>query len=263
MHMRVVTPADCSSSSNLKTPIMLTREQEFIVKTCQCRDDGQMGIVAMMRCLQDSAAAHADALGFGPDAMNRMNCYWVLSNLRIEISRPPGPGDRLTVTTWPSGYNRIIATREFVASDQDGDELFRAASEWMLLDKNSARPRNLNKLEPSLPPSERKALASPLSRLQPRHYDSQGDSICAPGSSIDVNGHVNNTEYVRWAIDAIDRKFKPSGTIRCLGISYLAEVFAGEMLELFISSGGDGRFHLMGKRASDQTIVYLMELICR
>ena len=47
------------------------------------------------------------------------------------------------------------------------------------------------------------------------------------------------------------------------GISYLAEVFAGEMLELFISSGGDGRFHLMGKRPSDRTIVYLMELICR
>ena len=81
-----------------------------------------------------------------------------------------------------------------------------------------------------------------------------------PGSSIDVNGHVNNTEYVRWAID---RKFKPGGTITCVAISYLAQVFEGEMLELFISSGGDGRFHLMGKRPSDQTIVYLMELFCR
>ena len=103
---------------------MKVREEKFTVKSYECRPDGNIKTACLMQYLQEAAALHAEELGFGVDSLNKINCYWVLSNLRIEIDRLPKWNDEITVKTWPSGYNRVIATREFVGRDQNNCELF-------------------------------------------------------------------------------------------------------------------------------------------
>jgi len=241
---------------------MKVREEKFTVKSYECRPDGNIKTACLMQHLQEAAALHAEELGFGVDSLNKINSYWVLSNLRIEINRLPKWNDEITVKTWPSGYNRLTATREFVAKDQNNCELFRASSQWMVLDKSSNRSKNLFNLDLSLPKTELKALSAKLKRLEPQDDYSQADHISVPYSSIDLNGHVNNTEYVRWGIDALRKAFKFEGNIRSMHATYLSEVFEADELDLLLSQNNNGHIYVLARRAGEDSNVLVMEIGC-
>jgi acyl-ACP thioesterase len=241
---------------------MKVREEKFTVKSYECRPDGNIKTACLMQYLQEAAALHAEQLGFGVDRLNKINSYWVLSNIRIEINRLPKWNDEITVKTWPSGYTRSIATREFVAKDQNDCELFRAGSQWMVLNKDSNRLKNLFRLDLRLPKTGEKALSEELVRLEPHDDYSEVDRITVPYSSIDLNGHVNNTEYVRWGIDALRKAYKFEGNIRSMYATYLSEVFEADKLDLMLSRNNNGHFYVLAKRSDGQNNVYVMEIGC-
>jgi len=241
---------------------MQVKEDTFTVKTYECQADGSIKLNVLMQHLQEAAAVHAEQLGFGYDRLNQINSCWVLSNLRIEIDRLPRWGEKVTITTWPSGHSRVVATREFLGKDPNGSELFKAGSEWMVLDREKDRPKNLLRLGLPLPESGPKTIAEKLTRLEPRSTYSEMERVRVPYSSIDLNGHANNTEYVRWAMDALKRTFQFKGSIRSAQVTYLAEVFEGDEIDLLLSCDRGEHFYILGKRTSQQDNVYLMELSC-
>jgi medium-chain acyl-[acyl-carrier-protein] hydrolase len=241
---------------------MESKEERFRTRTYECGIDGKIKIFSLMQYLQEIAALHAEQLGFGFDKLSEMNGYWVLSNIRIEINRLPGRDDEVTLKTWPSGYSRTIATREFVGKDQNGSELFRAGSDWMVLNKKTNRLKNLFKLDLNLPKTGVKALPDGLNRLEPNGDYREIDVVRVPRSSIDLNGHVNNTEYVRWGIDALSRVYKLDENIRCMQATYLSEVFEGDELDLLATSKTGGFFGVLGRKSGTETNVFLMEVCC-
>jgi len=235
------------------------KEDKFVVRTHECQADGKIKVVSLMQYLQDIAARHADQLGFGFERLNEIGGYWVLSNIRVDIVGLPKWNDEMTIRTWPSGCTRVIATREFIGEDRYGCELFRAGSEWMILDKKKNRPKNLFRLDLDLPDAGPKAIQGQLNRLEPRDGCVEVDRVCVPYSSIDLNGHVNNTEYVRWGMDALMRAFRPQGTVRCVQTTYLSEAFEGDELDLLVSSDKSGNFRVLGRRTGTTSNVYIME----
>jgi len=119
------------------------KEETFRVRTFDCQADGGVSVFSLMQHLQEIAAGHAEELGFGFARMGEMDAYWVLSNIRIEIDRLPRRDEEVTIRTWPSGYTRTVAMREFIGMDRNGGEMFRAGSEWMVLNKKTNRLKNL------------------------------------------------------------------------------------------------------------------------
>ena len=245
---------------------MEVKEDTFRIRTYECGVEGKVKIFSLMQYLQEIAALHAEQLGLGFDRLSEMDGYWVLSNIRIEISRLPGREDEITLKTWPSGYSRTIATREFAGTDRSGDELFRAGSDWMVINKNTNRLKNLFKLDLNLPKTGVKALPEKLVRLEP-----DGDYITGavreppvrvPRSAIDLNGHVNNTEYVRWGMDALNRSFRLNENIRSVQATYLSEAFEGDELDLLATSRTGGQFGILGRKSGTETNVFLMEVCC-
>lgn len=244
---------------------MLQREDAFTVKAFDCRPDGGMKLNALMQYLQEAAACHAEQLGFGLADMSRRNCLWVLANLRLEISREPQWMDHLTIRTWPSGHTRLAATREFIGTDADGSELFRAGSEWMVLDRQSGRPQNLVRFGLHLPQTGLKALSAPLHRLKPVEGCVPTYSLQVPFSALDFNGHVNNTEYVRWALDGLSLQRGQLRQVRAAHVTYLAEAFQGDQIEVLVSPGSNGRVSILERRSGGPVAadVCLLEIACR
>jgi acyl-ACP thioesterase len=241
---------------------MDVREDKFTVRTYECQADGNIKINSLMQYLQEVAAVHAEQLGFGYGKLNEINGYWVLSNIRIEITKLPKWNDEVAVKTWPSGYTRLIATREFIGRDGYGFELFRASSEWLVLGKQNNRAKNIFHLDLGLPKTGPKAISEELKRLELRTDYREAERVRVPYSSIDLNGHVNNTEYVRWGINALRRTLEFSGNIRSAQATYLSEVFEGDELDILVSSGTTGYYHVLGRKSGGGGNVYVMEITC-
>ena len=239
---------------------MQYRVDRFTVKTYDCRPDGQIKLNALMQYMQEVAARHAEQLGFGFADLNARDCFWVLVNFRMEITCTPKWGACITIRTLPSGSTRLIASREFIGEGPQG-ELFRATSDWMILDRHSGRPRNLTRLDLSLPPAGPKALPEKSNRLQPVEDYEKACSLRVPFSALDFNGHVNNTEYVRWALDGVYRKLSRLPEIRALQVTYLAEVFEGDEVEVLVSTDADAAIHTLARRlgSTPETDVFLMK----
>lgn len=238
------------------------REDKFIVRTYECQSNGNIKICALMQYLQEIASVHADELGFGNTWLNEINGYWVLSNIRVEINLLPKWNDEVIIRTWPSGNTRLIATREFVGKEGEGRELFRASSEWTILNKDTNRPKNLSGLNMNSLAVGPKVIEKEIERLKPIDDYAQVEQVWVPYSSIDLNGHVNNTEYVRWGIDAIRAKFQFEGDIRSLQVTYLAEVFMDDKLDLLVSAGSNRIFYVLGRKSDEANNVFLMEASC-
>jgi len=236
------------------------KEDKFIVRTYECQSNGNIKICALMQYLQEIASVHADELGFGNIWLNEISGYWVLSNIRVEINLLPKWNDEVIIRTWPSGNTRLIATREFVGKEGEGRELFRASSEWMVLDRHTNRPKNLSRLNMSSLAVGPKVVEKEIERLKPTDNYTQVEHISVPYSSIDLNGHVNNTEFVRWGIDALRAKYKFEGVIRSLQVTYLEEVFMDDKIDLLVSSTSNRLFYVLGRKSDESNNVFVMEV---
>jgi len=238
------------------------REDRFIVEAFDCRPDGRLKPNALMQYLQEAAARHAEQLGVGFADLERRECFWVLANLRFEIAATPRWRDVVTLRTWPSGFTRLTASREFLGVASDGRELFRAASEWMILDQHSSRPQNLSRLHLNLPPDGPKVLSTELRRLRPAQAYATTGTVSVPFSALDFNGHVNNTEYVRWACDGLHRRLGDSPVIRSAQMTYLAEVFEGDQIEVLVAADGGAAVRILERKTGDgaEANVFLMEV---
>mgnify|MGYP000232783106 CR=1 FL=1 len=239
---------------------MQYREDRFTLKAFDCRPDGQIKPNALMQYLQEGAARHAEELGFGFADLNAQDCFWVLANLRLDVTRLPRWNECFTLRTWPSGHTRVVASREFVGTDERGEELFRAGSEWMVLDRRKSRPRNLTRLKLALPADGPRALATELRRLQPTGDYTRCHRLRVPLSALDFNRHVNNTEYLRWAFDAISFGYPRAGSVRSLEVTYLAEVFEGDEIEILIRAAGERSLHVLERRIGEPADVFVMEV---
>ncbi|MGE5295459.1 MAG: acyl-[acyl-carrier-protein] thioesterase [Solirubrobacterales bacterium] len=241
-----------------------TREDRFSIRMVDCQPDGRVKASALMQYMQEAAACHAEQLGLGFHELEQRDCLWVLVNLRMEVTHTPRWGEGVIVTTWPSGHTRAIASREFIGRSPDGCEYFRAASDWMILDRQSSRPRNLDKLNFDLPQGGPKVLAVAPRRLQPAEGYAKACRLRVPFSALDFNGHVNNTEYVRWAVDAVHQQLGSLPEIRTMQITYLAEVFEGDEVEMLVAVR-EGDIDVCARRLKDGADVnaFVMELECR
>lgn len=216
----------------------------FTPKFHECRPGGEIHLHALVRYLQEMATHHADILGCGFYDLIKRDCYWVLSNIRIKFCDLPRYQSQFSIKTWPSGLNRLLAEREFVAYDPTGKELIRASSEWLVMQAKNNRPVNLLDLNLHLPQKHDKVFTGALKRLKTvSRKRSEGPStgsailkMTVPYSALDVNGHVNNAQYVKWTIDAVRHLSADPLRVADLQLTYLSEVFEKNKIEIYPSA---------------------------
>lgn len=175
--------------------------ENFTVRHTEVSREGKLRIDAFFDYMQEAAANHATDLGCGLADLETRGMMWVLSRLRLRIFRTPGIGERITVTTWPSGVDKLFATREFILTI--GDEQIAAGSSfWLLLDRARMRPlRVLESLPIPLPDnSGRERVFADLPKL-PRRECSDPLPLTVTESQIDVNRHMNNARYIARLFD--------------------------------------------------------------
>ncbi|MBN1125993.1 MAG: hypothetical protein JXA82_13375 [Sedimentisphaerales bacterium] len=207
-------------------------QPEFTVKTYECGPEKTIRLPALMQHMQEAAATHAEQLGFGIEKLEPIHSFWVLWNLRIGMQRLPQWNEVYTIRTWPSSGSRVVATREFVGMDRDGNELFTAGSQWMVVNQKNRIPRNLCKLDIENLNIGPATYSAGMERLEPRGDYQIIETMQVPHSAIDMNGHVNNTEYVHWTLDGLVREGLHKESIRTMQIIFLSEVFESDIVSI-------------------------------
>lgn len=207
------------------------------VRYSECDEDGRLSLVSMMNYLQDCSTFHSEELGVGVGWLAEQGLGWILASWLIEIDRLPAFGEKIRTSTWSYELKRLHAQRNFLMEDEAGHPLVRADSQWFLFDRNAGKVCRVpdSQLvyltdEPRLdmPAMERKIRAEgegePTSPIQ------------VTKQHLDTNRHVNNAQYVMFALDAL-AELGQTPDVRCIAVQYRTMAWLGDTVVPRVHTG--------------------------
>ena len=186
--------------------------------------------------------------------------YWVVTRLKVQITRLPTSGETVTLETWPMPTTRVAFPRSTIAYDEDGQEIFRMLSLWVLMDPASramvlpgksgvAIEGTVRGLEPAIPRSlAPQAMENQM--LRRVHYTQR-----------DVNGHKNNTRYLDWVEDLLPAEFHREHPVKEFTVCYLNEALEGEVVALNWQLDGEGNLHVNAAESTGGKRVFSAEVL--
>jgi acyl-ACP thioesterase len=222
---------------------------------------------ALLGLAQDLASAHYGTGGLSIPHMLKRGMTWVIAKQHFEIEEYPLWLDELSLTTWAKAPKGLFCIRDFsysyapdgkkasldvaLGTGRSGASLpsiaqrespfLRGTTCWMVLDANTGKPiKPAPELFGTLPFCEEDAL--PGLRAFPRiSFPVPQDSVALSTTSvtetafsptitdIDMNGHVNNLNYVRWILSFMPEMFMDR-KISTLDTYFISSAMLGDKL---------------------------------
>ena len=213
----------------------------FLVRAGDVDAYGELPLPALAGSLADVAGEHAAELGCGLATLLARGLGWVLVRQRLEALAPVRLGDALEIATWPSGVERLVASREFEAS-RGGEVVARASTGWLVFDlaaRRAVRPEAV--LDPALRP-RLPALAPMAPRLCVPPPGAPSRRFEVRYADIDANQHVNNGSYLGWALESVPAATWRARRAWAIEAHYLAEAVLGDAVVVRAAPEGEGGF---------------------
>ena len=232
--------------------------KEYSVHVYETGPEGKLNLHSLCNFLQDIASDHAVILGFGKEDLEKENRFWVLSRLSISINDLPVWGEKIMVRTWTRGTDKLFALRDFELTNQEGKVTASASSSWLMLDLDTKRVQRPDFLVTRFSQGSNfeSALGRNAVKIDPLSAEGKiNDNSRVVLSELDVNLHVNNVMYIKWATDVYDLDFRLSHNPVSAEINYLAESRLGD--SVFVKTLTDNSHNKMFRhsiyRSNDNT----------
>ena len=220
-------------------------QEEHTIRAHECGIDRKLKFHILLDYLQDIAATHAELLDVGLSALTEKGTLWVLSRMKLHIKRYPACDEKIILKTYPSGVNGLFAVREYLMCSENGEELVKGTSFWLVIDAKTFRPM---KAVSFLPPG------MPVNEDLPRFYadagkierkDIPGDlSFTVRHGDIDMNRHLNNAIFARNILDTLCKKYNDFVSVKEIQLNFVNSGNLGEELCFGAETGNDGSFYV-------------------
>lgn len=202
-------------------------EGKFVARVDECGPDGRVRISSIVNYHQEMAWRHAEILGYGRQALLTTNRAWVLTRMRLVLSRALGPGETLQIRTWPSGRDKYLAYRDFVAWSDDGEEVCRCTTAWAHMDVTKRKMVSLHETAP-FPKDADRSLTFTTRTIPKVREGTHSVAIVSRQSDLDLNGHVNNVHFVEWGMESVPRFWHETHFFCEMDITFRHECLSNE-----------------------------------
>ncbi len=231
-------------------------EYVWQVRSYECGPEGRARVDTVCNYLQEAASLHAEALGFSKSnfASEGKDISWVLTRLRVKMTRYPAWEERVRVVTYPRGGRRIVAWRDFELFDEAGQLIGAATSEWMIINLATRKivpiPEHVFACANTVraPVLGEGPFATKI-RWPEKAAPLAEKAFRARRCDIDLNGHVNNVHYVEWLLEALPEPMPPCGELELV---FRSETFAGDEVRVSSCPTEAGAFVLRCASATGQ-----------
>ncbi|MFP4465683.1 MAG: acyl-[acyl-carrier-protein] thioesterase [Candidatus Goldiibacteriota bacterium] len=168
---------------------------------------GRAKLTALMKYFQDAAWAHYKCFERKGGRVLDAGTAWVVSKANVGIERMPIWEEELVVATWLPGFEGFYPLRNFEIKTAGGALIARAAFAWLIINTAEKKPVRPGEFAKIWPIKETGILRSVKGRVEkPENPEIRGH-FKVKYSDIDVNGHANNTGYIKWMLDCYDYEF--------------------------------------------------------
>jgi acyl-ACP thioesterase len=209
----------------------LKHRDRFSVRSYETDPRGRLQAPVLCKLLEEAATNHAKILGVAVETLFEAGVAWVLSRLQLTMERWPRSGEEIVVETWPEAASRLFTERRFEVFDTSETQIGSASTLWLVLDLVRRRPIRLPSLVlDRLAEVDIGSEPMRFADLAPMNSIQSELAYTVRRSDLDLAGHVNNTSYVEWAVEAVPDEVWQTHALADLEIQYLSECHHGQTI---------------------------------
>ena len=195
---------------------------------------------AILETMQETAGVHSTLFGLGRDEMGRLGLGWVISRLKVEFDRVPQVGERVIVETYPTPNRHLFFPRSHIFRDAQGGRLGAAHTLWLVMDLETRRMVKSEEVLAKIPENaDMKPAAGMPGTVRPLDGEVKSSVIVPQFTDLDSNGHVNNTKYLDWCLNALGMEIMREKCVTGFEANYDAELRLGDELRTELTMQGD------------------------
>ena len=204
--------------------------KDWEINFTQCAPNGYLKYTDLCNILQLTAAAHSEVGGISFTDMQVFDQAWVLSRMRVEISKLPKWGDNVTVKTWINSLENSRSVRA-LEMHVNGEKIVGSETFWAVFNTKKRRPESL-----TLPYDhfelygEKRATTKGFSKI---NIDNEKEIVFEKKvflSDLDIVNHVNNVKYLEWCLDLVDPTIILNQKIESFEMNFLKELSLNDIV---------------------------------
>lgn len=202
--------------------------KDYEIKFYEVDYKNQLKESVLLNFLQDIAATHAEELGFGYSYIKDKNLGWFLLKYHLKVYEYPKNLNKVTIRTWPKAINKLSCLRDFEIYTSEGEKIASVCSSWVLIDTTTKKIMQPMQVLQKFPTKNADAFETNFPKLQEFQNPDCKKIFEVRYDDIDINRHVNNANYLIWALETLDFDFRSQNVIKELEIQYKKEMKHGD-----------------------------------
>lgn len=229
----------------------------YKIKYSDVGSNNNLTLKSLVNILQESAIAHSDIAGFGINQTSITHLAWLLLNWKVKMFSRPKCNDELTVKTWPTSFDKLYSFRDFEVYDKNNNLVTIASSKWFPIDTES---KKIKKITPEISeaygePVTKSVFENPFKEkiLVPEDLK-LNFNYTIQRRDIDTNGHVNNINYIDFALETLDEEIFNNNVFNNLEIVYKKEIKPKENINCYYSF--EDNKHIVTIKSNDNSIIH-------
>ncbi len=212
---------------------------------------GRLSMNIIAQYIQKLATFHANILDIDfSDLESGEEVYWIVSRVKYNISRYPVYNDEITIETYPGGCDKLFIVKWFEIKDQNKEIIGTIVVDYLVMDAKRQRPINVRKSVEALAKLGCSYENAQVSKIPQVKSPVMEDIRKAYYSELDYNGHMNNSQYIRWSIDMLTEELLKGREIKCIEINYNSPIMCNDEIKLTLENK-DGEYFISGNNVLD------------
>lgn len=229
--------------------------QSYDINTLLVNPGKQLGLFGLLNLIQDTAWLHATHLGYGYEEMIRDQTGWALTRQKLWMKRWPRWRESIDIRTWLRPADGIKVIRDFEII-HNHEVIGMCSTQWILIDLRTRKAADKDfhlaagdcrEDAPEFISASKISLQKDLHELMQLHVRN---------SDLDMNGHVNNTRYAQWVLDAVPGDPSLEYSLNEYEVNFIAETKSGDVISIMGGTTAEQCFKFHGVRSSDKKIVF-------
>ncbi len=196
--------------------------------------NGKLSYEAILHIFEGVGSHHSDIADDNIMDGSKEGLAWILADWRVEIINRPDNKDEMEITTWIRAQQPTFNVfREFTATDKHGRVMVKGEAKLVLLDVASGSLLRISdELFNAYGVEDKPVFDAPTGKLREAKIYTEEKRFKLRRSDIDFNGHVHNTKYLDYALEALPEEVYSKNSIKEFRIVYKKSVKEGAEVTL-------------------------------
>lgn len=217
---------------------------------------------SLLQLLQDIASEDAQNKNFGYSYLISKNLGWFLLKYHIEFFDIPKGICDIKIQTESRGYNKFFAFRDFEIFHND-HSIARATTTWGLIDLNTKSIENIAEIfknNNNISHFEKRENDLKYNKIAPIQKIENKKEFEVRFDDLDVNWHVNNSNYILWAFETLDFDFRKNKKLKTLDMIFKKEAKYDNVISCEVQIINDTTLHSIKNKETNEELCLIQAI---